>query len=167
MNSTLDQKEFQELFRAYYNPLTNFAARIIGDKDAEDVVQDVFIQIWQGKGKLIIKSARGLLFQSVYHKCLEKLQKNLKEKQTLTYYLEMKNSEKWIEREADNYVLKEKISSSIRQLPPKCKEVFELSKYNGLTYSEIALKLNISEKTVENHIITAFKKLRILLSESK
>ena len=70
------------------------------------------------------------------------------------------------EDEIEKLMLIEQIYVSIRQLPPKCSEVFTLSKVNGLTYSQIAEKMNISVKTVENHMSKALKIMRELLSKS-
>lgn len=64
------------------------------------------------------------------------------------------------DREADIYLKKERIMKSLRHLPPKCKEVFVLSRQNGLTYGEIADNLGISKKTVENHMVKALSILR-------
>jgi len=68
-----------------------------------------------------------------------------------------------IDDEADKYVLKEKLFNSIRQLPPKCRDVFTMSKINGLTYSEIANELGISPKTVENQMGRALRLLREIM----
>ncbi|MEM9549401.1 MAG: sigma-70 family RNA polymerase sigma factor, partial [Bacteroidota bacterium] len=66
--------------------------------------------------------------------------------------------------EANKFMLKEFLYNSIRQLPPKCQEIFVLNKVNGLTYTEIADDLDISVKTVENQIGRAYRKLRILMA---
>lgn len=71
-----------------------------------------------------------------------------------------------IEEEAEKHLLKQKLYNSVRQLPPKCREVFMLSKVNGLTYSEIAEQLGISVKTVENQMGKALRTLRNLMSDN-
>lgn len=69
-----------------------------------------------------------------------------------------------VDEEADNYLLREFMYKSIRQLPPKCQEVFMMNKINGLTYREIAEDLDISVKTVENQIGKAYRILRELMA---
>ena len=68
---------------------------------------------------------------------------------------------------AMKYEMLEKLNSSIRQLPPKCQQVFKLGKINGLTYAEISEELNISVKTVENQMSRALKLLRTMVYENK
>ena len=72
-----------------------------------------------------------------------------------------------ITEESNNYLLKEQLIRSIRQLPPKCQEIFVLSKMNGLTYGEIAEELDLSVKTVENQIGRGLKLLREMLTKMR
>ncbi len=167
----MTKEEFKILFQEYYNPLCNFAKKIVvDDSKAEDAVQDVFVKLWHSKDKLnTIKYPKTYLFQATRYKCIEYLRK-----QTLDRELSKEN-EKRIElssslstdEEADKYLLKEKLYKSIRQLPPKCQEVFAMSKINGLTYAEIAAELDIATKTVENHIGKALRLLREMMNNNK
>lgn len=163
----LDKNRFREVFKEYYNPLCNFAASITSDrKMAQDVVQDVFTRLWDKRNELIIHSSeKSYLFQAVKHRAFELLRKRQNEtKVNAIGFEESYSDEKEIEEQANKFMLKEFLYSSIRQLPPKCQEIFVLNKLNGLTYNEIAEDLDISVKTVENQIGRAYRKLRILMA---
>lgn len=158
------KESFKLLFKTFYNPLCNFAFSFLKDKAlSEDAVQEVFTKLWDRKDQYDIDSIKSYLFQSTKHKAIEILRKN----QNLKLYqqeLARLDADKYnIEDESDKFMLKEKLFDSIRQLPPKCREIFVLSKVNGLTYSEIADELQISKKTVENQIGIALRLLRTKL----
>lgn len=131
---------------------------------AEDIVQDVFANIWQKENVNIIETEKSFLFQCTKNKCLE----HLRREKIKTKYIEAQESDTAsvsIEKDTELYMRKEKLFNSIRQLPPKCQEVFVMSKVNGLTYGEIAKQLDISIKTVENHIGKALRLLRASLAK--
>ena len=160
------QKEsYKLLFREFYNPLCNYAFSILKDRSlSEDTVQDVFTKLWDKKDQLEIDSVKSYLFKSTKNKAIEKLRQQKRSSEhnetirSTTYVNETH------EDQADKYLLKEKLFNSIRQLPPKCQEIFVLSKMNGLTYSEIADDLQLSVKTVENQIGRALRLLRTKMS---
>jgi RNA polymerase sigma-70 factor (ECF subfamily) len=155
------EKTYKKLFETYYNPLCNFAYKLLGDKaKAEDVVQDVFVQMWEKRNRLNInKSIQAYLFQATKNKVIEWVRK---EKLFLEYEQSerLKSNTEDLDQEAEKYMRLEKLYTYVRQLPPKCQEVFIMSKMNGLTYREIAEDLNISIKTVENQIGRALHLLR-------
>lgn len=166
----MDKIIFRTLFDEHYRPLCNFAYRITGDLDqAEDIVQDVFVKIWNTKEMIQKdKNVRSYIYTMVRNHALEVIRRegigSKINKEIL--YLHTEISESLIEdEEIEKYRLIDKIYVSIRQLPPKCGEVFTMSKVNGLTYTQIAARLDISVKTVENHIGKALKLLREMLAE--
>ena len=164
----LDKNRFKEVFKEYYNPLCNFASSIIKDrKVAQDVVQDVFTKLWAKRNELKIKtSEKSYLFQAVKNRAFELLRKREHEANVdLSMYSETYDQNNNIEEQANKFMLKEYLYNSIRQLPPKCQEIFVLNKVNGLTYNEIADELEISVKTVENQIGKAYRKLRVMMSD--
>lgn len=134
---------------------------MLNDKaKAEDVVQDVFVQMWEKRNEInITRSLQSYLFQATRNKVIEWIRK---EKLFLEYEKSerFKNEQVDVDHEAEKYMRLEKLYTYVRQLPPKCKEVFIMSKVNGLTYHEIAEELNISVKTVENQIGRALHLLR-------
>ena len=122
--------------------------------------------MWQKKDTVGgLENVKAYLFAATKNKCFEylrklKLERKLSEENESR--LEMSSSIN-VDDEADKYVLKEKLFNSIRQLPPKCRDVFTMSKINGLTYSEIADELGISPKTVENQMGRALRLLREIM----
>lgn len=163
------KEEYKKVFEEYYNPLCNFASRYVSGSDlAEDIVQEVFVQIWQKRKRITLTSGiRSYLFQSTRNKAIEIIRRN--KLQTAYIEEEKYNAESSyeIDHEADNHMLKEHLYKSIRQLPPKCQEIFVLSKISGLTYAEIAEELNLSVKTVENQIGRGLKLLRAMLTKMR
>lgn len=155
------------MFKTYYNPLCNFAASIVkDDKMAQDVVQDVFTHMWERRNAIAMKdNEKSYLFSAVKNKAIERLRKiasDAKVAEVLTY---LQNGT--VEDQADKLLLRERINHSVRQLPPKCQEIFVMSKVNGLTYTEIAEELGISVKTVENQIGKAYRLVRSMLTQQQ
>ena len=158
---------FVDIYTAYYDALLNYADRLLNDMEAaRDVVQQVYYKMWENRDTLNISlSVKAYLFKSVYHGSLNTLahQKNIQkyEREQLTdfYFSTVIQSP-----EAEEALWKSDIEQAIQEaiaiLPEKCREVFVLSKIEGLKNREIAEKLNISEKTVERHMSIALSKLR-------
>ncbi len=163
------KEEYKKVFEEFYNPLCNFAHKIIGRADlAEDIVQEVFVQMWQKREQIkLTGSIKNYLFQSTRNKAIEIIRRKKLESDYVNAEKNLKEESYEIEEEANNFVLKEKLRRSIRQLPPKCQEIFVLSKLNGLTYSEIAEELNLSVKTVENQVGRGLKLLREMLTKMR
>lgn len=132
---------------------------------AQDIVQDVFTKLWDKRENVTIDTnEKSYLFQAVKNRSLEMLRKRKNDVEvSKADYNNINFGNSGIEEEAKNYMLKEFLYKSIRQLPPKCQEIFVMNKVNGLTYNEIALDLDISVKTVENQIGKAYRKLRELM----
>lgn len=133
---------------------------------SEDAVQEVFLNLWRNRKK--IEDGPGMksyLFTSTKNKVLEyirrgKMMDDHSEKVRINELMRYD-----VEEEADKYVRIEKIHSAIDELPPKCREIFKMSKINGLSYTEIANYLGISQKTVENQIMRGLKLLRDKLNK--
>jgi len=167
----LDKSSFKNLFELHYSPLCNFAFRITEDiNQAEDIVQDIFVKIWNDPDLLDDnKNINSYLYTMVRHRALEVIRReNIGQKinQQLEYLQNNTSNADVEDDEIEKLLLLEQIYVSIRQLPPKCSEVFTLSKVNGLTYVQIAEKMNISVKTVENHMGKALRLMRELLTKS-
>jgi len=167
----LDKSSFKNLFELHYSPLCNFAYRITDDIDqAEDIVQDIFVKVWNDPDLLDgNKNINSYLYSMVRNRALEVIRReNISQKinQQLEYIQNNAADTNVEEEEIEKLLLVEQIYVSIRQLPPKCSEVFTLSKVNGLTYVQIAEKMNISVKTVENHMGKALRLMRELLTKS-
>lgn len=153
---------FEETFKMHYKMLCNAANKILNDKDtAEDVVQDVFLKFWSKRENInIIHSVKSYLYRATINTSLNYLESNKK-------IIRLKDTEHSSEfpainagEELSHKELKSKIDEAIDQLPPKCKVVFVLSRYEGMKYQQIADHLGISIKTVENQMGKALKMLR-------
>jgi RNA polymerase sigma-70 factor (family 1) len=161
-----DEFGYTHLVKTYHHKLCVYAVSLTNNDDsAEDIVQNVFMSIWRNRGKLkeefVLKS---YLYKSVYNEFIDQYRKQktvvtLEKKyiDALTYIVE-EEDEKSLER------LMKIVKKEIENLPPKCKQIFLLSKEEGLTNIEIAEHLNVSIKSVEAHITKAFKILRSTLS---
>ena len=158
---------FDTLFRKYYTPLSRFACKLNGSEAAaEEAVQEVFINIWEHRHHLeISKAVISYLFQAVRNKVYEQFRKvQTRAKYEEEYAANIPEHEEPQESDLSNYEIACLVWTAVEQLPEKCREIFQLSRDEGLTYNEIAAHLNISSKTVENQMGIAFKKLRELLS---
>ena len=156
-----DEVALSALFDAYYEKLYLFAEKYIYDSDkAHDIVQDVFLKIWENAERLeLTSSIQHYLFVSVRNGCLNYLKSlQIEDRNNRKYveaYIESQNVDM-----VDNEELLVRIRQVLDELPEKCREVFVLSKIEGLKNREIAERLNISEKTVERHMSIALSKLR-------
>jgi RNA polymerase sigma-70 factor, ECF subfamily len=155
-------KTFENIFHQYYSPLCNYAARIIHDNDnAEDIVQALFIQLLEKNNLNSIQNKEAYLLRSVRFKCIDFLRR----KKTTTSLEDLKE-----EASSEFYEISEEDIEPLfhyyaAKLPPKIREVFLLSRVSKLTYKEIAEELNLSQKTVENQMGSAMKKLRVILKD--
>jgi RNA polymerase sigma-70 factor (ECF subfamily) len=157
-----DEHAFQALFKKFYPALCHFAHQFLSDREqSEEIVQEMFVKLWEKRAVLNIEtSVKHYLFRSVRNHCLNQIQHEKIKKQYAARVLE--NAQKEIETE--QYFLEidlvAKIEKCIDALPPKRKEIFRLSREQGLKYKEIAEELNISVKTVEAQMGLALKFLR-------
>jgi len=163
-----NQNAFESLFRFYYTALSRFAFTYLKDADdAEEVVQDVFIKLWESRSKIeTIQSVKSYLYRSVSNRCLNNI-KHEKIKQI--HRSEVINTTGHTFDTGVNTLEKKDLEKSIQialeTLPTQCRKVFELSRFQELSYKEIAEVLDISVKTVENHIGKALKIMRKELSD--
>ncbi|WP_297085943.1 RNA polymerase sigma-70 factor [uncultured Draconibacterium sp.] len=156
-----DVKAFEKLFKTYYGYLCSFATKILNNPDsAEEIVQEFFVKFWERRSDLSIEtSLKNYLFRSVKNLCLNHIKHNnikLQHAKTVLAETEMQPFN-------NSYVevhLADDIAKSIEELPEKRREIFRLSREEGLKYREIAEKLNLSVKTVEAQMGLAIKSLR-------
>ena len=157
---------FDFFFNYYYPGLCVYAQKMISipEQKAKDLVQDVFVKFWNDREKSDIRfSIRSYLFASVKNRCFDLLRKKDRNVKVQEITNEMAVSDELFE----TFVLSELealFNKSLSKLPERCREVFELSRLQGLKNKEIAAMLNLSEKTVENQITKA---LHILKTELK
>ena len=155
----MDHREFEELFRNYFTPLMAFSRRILGDEeDAREVVHQVFINLWEKRRELDLStSLKSYLFTSVNNRSLNVI----RDRKKFSSEEVPERAGEWdVSTQLEAMELEEKIRAAIDTLPERCREIFELNRFEGLKYSEIATQLDISVKTVENQMTKALKLLR-------
>jgi RNA polymerase sigma-70 factor (ECF subfamily) len=166
----------ENLFRKYYKMLRVYAYRLSGDKQmAEDIVQDVYYELWKKRDELVMESAiKFYLFRSIYTKTLNYLNsKTYTDRETFEQSTEGRIQQIYLqshlsdqESELMYKELHEKINATIHSLPEQCRKIFILSRKYELKNREIAQQLGISVKTVEKHISKALSILRISLKDT-
>lgn len=163
-----NEKAYNELYQLYYSDLCNYASNLCGNDDlAEDIVQYTMIKIWKkGLDLNVNTTLKGYLYKSIYNHFIDIKRKTKKDNNKLERLKQealLDFVEFSIEEIETTY---RQINLEIENLPKQCREVFLLGKKEGLKYKEIAVKLNISVKTVERHMSIALKKLRKKLNYS-
>ena len=160
-----DRSALKELFETYYPMVCQAIRRFVHDKaTCEDLAQEVFLRFWQKRHKINIDSSlSAYLRRMAVNEALAYHRKNKRyQEEEFTPGME-KDTAPGAEEQFLHGELKDNISSAINTLPPKCRTVFQLSRFEELSYKEIAEKMNISVKTVENQMSKALKILRVQL----
>ena len=168
MNENFDVT-YKALFRKYYPSLIFYATRLVGEEEAEDVVQDVFVELWRRKDSIEIgDQIQAFLYRAVYTRALNVLKHRNVEggycaameeiNQRRAEFYQPDNNE--VIRRIEDRELRKEICNAINELPDKCKEVFKLSYLHEMKNKEIADVLGISLRTVEAHMYKALKYLR-------
>ena len=156
------KEAFTALYKKYWRQVYNFSRLYLTNQDtAEEVVQEVFIKVWEGRDFMREDdNFKGLMFIITRNLIFNQHRKNLNEDfYKMTVLAAMEDSYD-IEEEIEAKNLSEYIDMLINELPPRRREIFNLSRKGNKSYKEIAELLNISEKTVENQISEALKYLR-------
>jgi len=151
-----DRVAFYNIYERYCKRLYGFVLRYIKQEaDAEEIVQEVFIKIWEARTKIdVYSSFESFLFTIAYNATISLFRKRISEKK----YLEHLKSLQQIEDAPDVISeihfneLNKKVQALLNELTPRQKEIFQLSREEGLTHEEIAKKLDISVNTVKKHI---------------
>ncbi|MBN1790003.1 MAG: RNA polymerase sigma-70 factor [Bacteroidales bacterium] len=162
-----DNDAYKYLFRTFYLDLYHRAFKYTCHKeDAKDLVQSTFIKVWEKRKDLLEdRPIEPLLYTIHRNNCLDYIRTR---KTKINYMPNDPSVDTDMQTPFDQVVSRElemKIDKAVAELPVKCRQIFEYSRYNDLKYAEIATKLSISVKTVENQISIALDKLRKLLVE--
>lgn len=157
-----DEAAFGQVFRAHYNALCRYAMGIVGDaENAEEVVQDVFLRIWEKRETLeITSSLKSYLFRAVHNGCMNHLERHKKKVRLDEAPLKIVHQADTSAPDIQSKELEKAIADALQTLPEQCRRVFELSRFEELKYREIAETLGISVKTVENQMGKALRLMR-------
>jgi RNA polymerase sigma-70 factor (ECF subfamily) len=162
-----DRESFNKIFRGFYKPLMRFCIRFVADEDvAAEIVQDLFVKIWTGRNKLKISTSfESYLMSSVRNAAYTYIntQRAHNEAHMMIYTGESDETDPSDQLQSNN--LEASYRKVLAAMPEKRREVFLASRFDGLKYAEIAEKFNLSQKTVEAHMVAAIKQLREGLKE--
>ena len=162
-----DTRQLEALFKAHYADLCRTAYRLLKDEDAaEDIVQEVFLKLWNQKDELVINtSPKAYLARAVSNASLNYLERHKRqvnmEPEDFSAIMHVASE---VEDGLHYQELENSVSEAIDALPPRCKAVYVLSRYEDKSYKEIAEDLDISVKTVENQMGKALKDIRSYLT---
>ena len=165
-----NHKSFELVFKTYYGKLCVYAFDYTKQMEtAEDLVKDFFVDFWSNRERISVNSSlSGYLFRSVHNACINYLQRAKKKNKTLlvddftAIEIKLKNpySEEYPLGNIFAKELEEQLNGVVEKLPAQCKEIFVLSRVEGLPHKKIAEKLSISENTVKVQIFRALCKLK-------
>lgn len=165
---------YRQLFRKHYAGLLFYAARLIGEDEAEDIVQDVFVELWKRKETIEVgEQIQAFLYRAVYTRALNVLKHRAVvdeyeaaaaeiHKKRMEFYRPDNNE---VIQRIEDMELRRKLNEAIRSLPDKCRTVFVLSYLHEMKNKDIAEALGISLRTVEAHMYKALRLLRERLEE--
>lgn len=164
-----DQEAFRELFFDFYPSLCVFAGRYISSPETcEDIVQDTFFHLWKNRKKIEVTSSfRNLLVTSVKNSCTDYLRRQSvrqghAERQSTLIIADAPDTPEMIYTINE---LEEMFHTALAQLPENVRRAFELSRFENMTYNQIAEKMSVSPKTVEAYISKALSILRVELKD--
>ncbi|ADY29046.1 MULTISPECIES: RNA polymerase sigma factor [Cellulophaga] len=155
-----DSNAFKIFFKRYHKPLLAYITTFTNDsKDAEDIVQQAFITLWEERKKLKKNvSSKSYLYKIAYNNYISQYRKKKKHNTFINEFKVLALQECLTEKD-DDFRTK-KLMSLVNSLPPRCQEILKLSKQENLKYKEIAEHLQISLKTVDAQLQIAYKKIR-------
>lgn len=164
-----DGVAFTELFRSYFEQVKWNAWKILKSEFwAEEIVQEVFMQIWTNRDQLAeISSPDGYLFKITANRCIDRIRRQELEvkMQYLVSQALHKEMDTFQENRYDLHHVEKLIGEAIQLLPEQGKLVFQLQRNEGLSYQEISTRLNISRNTVRNHMVKNLHLIRSYLQE--
>src|SRR5574344_1811416 len=167
MNCDIDfENDFDRIYISYYPRMIRFAKEYsLFEEDAENIVQDVFLFLWEKRGVLDIKvSIMAYMFALVKHRCLDYLRhKNITDEYNKELSLKLSALEQLDSSASSEENIEDIRTEAINKLPERCREVFLKSRIEGKKYKEIAEEMNLSVNTVESQMSIALKKLRLEL----
>ncbi len=164
-----DQDLFEQVFKIYFKSLRDYAFLLLRDEtEAGEAVQQVFYRIWEKKKNLIVHSSvKAYLYKAVHNQCLLQLKrKNYMDEYRNHMTSKAKSeAEEWAFGKTEHKELEMLLYKAMNRLPAQCRIIFQLNRFEGLSYQEVAAELNLSVKTIENQMGKALKRLRHALAE--
>lgn len=158
---------FEQVFKEHFKNLHGYACAILKDEDeAEEMVQNVFYKLWEKKEKINeLQSVAAYLYRSVHNECMNFVKHQKVKAAYESHAVHRADTSTDAEDTAGARQLEEKISEALAGLPEQCRTIFQMSRFEEMKYREIADKLGLSVKTVENQMGKALKIMRNKLSD--
>ena len=171
-----EETRFEDIYLSYFSKMKYFAKEyVISEEDAENIVQDVFVELWENKEMLNMHmNLIAYLFTTIKNKCLNHLRhklvvqetaSKLQEEYTISLLMNLYSLEAFDNNLFSDQDIEKIISRALDTLSEKCRTIFIMSKIEGKKQKEIAQELNISINTIETQMGIAYKKLRIELKD--
>nr|WP_299071032.1 RNA polymerase sigma-70 factor [uncultured Allomuricauda sp.] len=157
-----NEKAFRKLFEMFWEPMFVDAKSIVSDADAaKDIVQNIWTNIWQKRKTRKIENFEGYVYKAVKYSCYKYLRDNKFDATHIEIIESLQlNSRPEIEKQYDFEETQTLLQDSLDKLPPRCRQVFKLSRLEEVSNEEIANLLGISKRTVENQMSIALKSIR-------
>ena len=161
----ITRTSLRQLFEQHFDALCRFLACYTSDHMMiEDVVQDVFVNMWEKREELQIESAKTYLYASARNRMLNYLREEKRQNTLMEQWVQSEMERKQGEDCFNIDEFSRRVEVAIDNLPEKCRQIFNLSKKRNFTYKQIAGQLDISIKTVESQMGIALRKIREQLS---
>lgn len=168
--------DFEEIYVSYFSRMKYFALEyVLSEEDAENIVQDVFTELWERKAILTYDiNLIAFLFTSIKNRCIDLLRhrtvvqeavSQIQEEYQMTLRVKLASLELFDQSLFSEQEIEKIVTDIIDSLPEKCREIFIKSKIEGKRQKEIAEEMNISLKTVENQMNIAYKKIKVELRD--
>ena len=159
--------EFEQVFKSHFRRLHAYAFTIVKEEmAAEEMVQNVFYKLWEKKERVQVQqSVTAYLYRSVYHESINYLRH---EKVKSAYQSHAAHQMKHQENASEKTALREleqRLETALRELPEQCRTIFQMSRFEELKYREIADRMGLSVKTIENQMGKALRILRLKLAD--
>lgn len=164
---TGDENAFQEIYKRYWYKLYTVARRKVEvQEDAEEIVQDIFVDLWERRIRLNINELDRYLFSAVKYKVLNYIKSRIVRQTYQRDTISLKvDADSNTEEALALQDLSQAITNGIENLPPKTQEIFRLNRLEGLSVREISDLLHIPERTVEYHITQSLRSMRVYLKD--
>jgi len=155
-----DTVSFERYYKSNYRTFFLMSCKYIKDPEqAAEIVNDVFMKLWEDGHLITIESSlKSYIYRAVINRSINALHKSRRES-VVNVRLDVLPEDSYQLEEMEENELKVRLYTAIENLPDQCRRVFEMSRYEGMKQQEIADRLEISIKTVKNHITIALKQL--------
>lgn len=172
----INDKDFSEIYIAYFPKMVRFANEYVASEDeARNIVQDMFLYLWEHHEILdTVSNLNAFLFTLIKNRCIDYYRTSTRMKGKLLSIDDVQEKELYLKIESlqqfDTQLFAEDeievlLEKAIEKLPDKCRQIFIMSRLDGLKHEEIARQLDLSVHTVQNHISSALRKLKVELKD--